>query len=319
MRKVNYIFVLVSLFLSTTFVSCLKDTDYEDGKIGTKEGDNYFVEVHLTTGNSNVVSRSYDASDKDITISLIPVNLTTKADKDVTVTFAVLDTTSSSQLKSYVEDDGYVVADVNKFKIQNSELKVTIPKGSSTGYVKVKFTPSAFIGQTYIFGIQIKSITDTKYIVSNLDKGFVKFGIKNMYDGQYTNTGTMEDKVNPALTAAYPLVVNLITQDGSSVAYFDADIYGDYYHAIKNGSSYSAYGSFAPIFKFDSNNKVVAVVNYYGQPAANGRKAELDTTTPGVVNKYDPTTKTLKVTYWMIQNGTYRTHFDETFTYIGPR
>lgn len=311
---------LLAAALPMFFVSCLTDSDYENGLIGNKAGENSFVEIHLTSGNNkNIVSRSYDAIGHDTTISLIPVHLTKVATSPVTITFALLDTTTAYVMDSLVNIDGYVAPSATDYVVLNADNKVVIPAGESTGYIQVKFNPNNFIGATYVFGVRLTDISGGSYKMSNLTDGYVKFGVKNMYDGEYLNTGTMVDNVNPALTAAYPLLVDLITQDGTSVAYFDVEVWGDYFHAIKNGASYSGYGSFAPIFKFDANNNVISVTNIYGQPAGNGRKAELDSTTPGVINKYDPATKTLKVTYWMIQNGVYRTHFDETFTYQGSR
>jgi hypothetical protein len=313
----NKILLSLIIALSLGFVSCLTDSDYENGINGILPGDNDFVEIHLTSANNtNTVSRSYDAMDVDTTINWIPVHLTAPTDVDVTVDFVVLDTASNAKLKSYVLDDGYKVPAATQITIMNANNKVVIPKGSTTGYIQVKFKPVDFVGDTWAFGVQLTAVTGGAFKLSNLTTGFIKFGIKNKYDGQYTVTGVMKDNVNAGLTDAYPENVYLITQDGTSVAFFDVDVWGDYFHAIKNGASYSGYGSYAPIFKFDANNNVISVTNIYGQPAGNGRKAELDATG---VNKWDPATKTLKVKYWMIQNGVYRTSFDETFTYVGPR
>ena len=87
------------------------------------------------------------------------------------------------------------------------------------------------------------------------------------------------------------------------------------------GSAGSYYGSFAPVFNFDADGNVTSVVNYYGQPSSNGRRAQLD---PTGVNKmtFDAggKPKELKVKYFMLQPGTtVRCKFSETFTYLGPR
>jgi len=319
-KIINKIFPVMTLAFVLTLSSCLSDSDYDNNLIGTKnKGNQNFVEVHLTSSdNTNTVSRSYNAIGKDTTINLIPINLTSgPATSDVTITFEVLDTLSSEVVKSYVNDDGFVVPDATKYTVMNTGNKVTIPAGSSTGYIQVKFNPNNLIGDTYILAIKITAVSDAKYTISNLNVGYVKMGAKNMYDGEYTNTGTMVDATNAAFTGAYPLLVYLITQDGTSVGYWDIEVWGNYFHAFMNGASYSGYGSFAPVFKFDASNNVIAVTNIYGQPAANGRSAQLD---PSGINKYDPVTKTLKVKYWMNQPGaTHRTAFDETFTYVGPR
>lgn len=319
-KKIYKIFPVIALALLTMFTSCLGDSDYENNLIGTKNnGNQNFVEVHLTSAdNSNTVSRSYDAIGRDTTINMIPINLTSgPAQSDVTVTFQVLDASNSTVVKSYVDDDGFVVPDATKYTILNAGNKVTIPAGSSTGYLQIKLNPNNLIGDTYILAIKITAVSDVKYTISNLNVGYVKMGAKNMYDGKYEVSGTMVDATNAAFTGAYPLPVYLITQDGSSVGYWDVDVWDNYFHAFMNGSSYSGYGSFAPVFKFDASNNVIAVTNIYGQPAGNGRSAQLD---PSGINKFDPATKTLKVKYWMNQPGsTHRTSFNETFTYVEAR
>ena len=85
---------------------------------------------------------------------------------------------------------------------------------------------------------------------------------------------------------------------------------------IFRGANVSGYGSFAPVFKFDANDNVIAVTNFWGQPAGNGRSARLD---PSGINKYDAATKTIKVKYWLVQAGNDRTVFDEVFVWKKSR
>jgi hypothetical protein len=325
-KIINKIFPILTLaFALSSLTACLTDSDYENGKVGINPSNNKnYVEVHLTTSNNtNTVSRSYNATGRDTTINLIPVHLINgNATSDVTITYQVLDTSSSSVLDSMVNIEGFVIADASKLTILNTGNKVTIPAGSSTGYIQVKFNPNNLIGQTYVLGIKITSVSDSKYTISNLNVGFVKMGAKNMYDGEYSVTGTMTDATNALYTGYYPADVYLITQDGTSNAYYDLDL-GDYGHLfITNTGGLSYYGTFAPVFKFDSNNNVVSVINYWGQPAGNTRSAQLD---PSGVNKFDPATKTLSVSYWMNQPSVittppnHRDHFTEVFKYIGPR
>ncbi len=321
MNKIIYrLFPVLSLIFAMTFSSCLDSQDANNlvGVGGAKNQNQNFVEVHLTSNdNSNVLSSAYTAINKDTTITkFIPVVLTSgPATKDVTITFQLLDTLNA-QMKSYVNDNGYIIPSSSKFTVVNASNQVKIAAGQSVGYISVKFTPANFLGDTYIFGIKLTAVSDPKYTLSNLTTGFVKFGIKNMYDGDYMVNGTMTDGVASSLTGAYPNEVYLITQDATSVAMWDV-LVGGYAHLIMSGTSYSYYGSFAPMFIFDANNNVTSVVNAYGQGAGGlQRSGQID---PAGVNKYDPSTGTLKVSYWMIQKGVQRTHFVETFTYLGPR
>jgi hypothetical protein len=128
----------------------------------------------------------------------------------------------------------------------------------------------------------------------------------------------MVDAASATIHASYPNHVYLITQDGVSVGMWDLDV-GNYGHLIMSGTAYSYYGTFAPVFTFDASNNVISVTNIWGQPAANTRSGQLD---PSGINKFDPATKTLSVSYWMNQPSVispHRTHFVEVYTYLGAR
>ena len=127
----------------------------------------------------------------------------------------------------------------------------------------------------------------------------------------------MNDTRSSTLTGAYPLDnIELVTTGPNTVEYYDAD-YGISGHIIRTGTGgLSYYGSFVPVFEFNSTGKVISVVNGFGQPASNGRSGRLDITG---INQYTETgTKKLEVSYVMVQSGD-RTFFKETFTYKGPR
>lgn len=195
MNKIVYkIFTAVTVALVMTMTGCLKDSDYSNNNIGTKNTQNQnFVEVHLTTqDNSNFVLRAYDPINHDTTVTkLIPIHLTSgPASSDLTVTYKLLnDTLTDAIIDSMVNIEGCKLLDPTVFTPMNQDLKVTIPAGSSTAYVSVKFKPGDFLGNIYIFGIQITAVSDPKYTISNLDKGYIKWSIKNQWDGDYHCVG----------------------------------------------------------------------------------------------------------------------------------
>lgn len=134
----------------------------------------------------------------------------------------------------------------------------------------------------------------------------------NPASGRYVCTGSMIDYTNASLTGAYPWNVALRQTGPYTLELFDEDQTKDVFHKILSGGSPSSYGSFGVVLQLDDQHRVVSVINKYGQPASNGRSAELD---PSGVNKYDPVAKELKVKYWMNQPGnTHRTSFDEILT-----
>ena len=200
----------------------------------------------------------------------------------------------------------------SELSVSNIAVVVTLPTAA-------RISP---VGNAPKLGVNGDWSIDNQYTVQAANGKTATWTIKfselnipliNKYDGNYTLTGTMVDYTNAALTGKYPANVSLITQSANSVALWDLDYVNGYGHRILNGATDSWYGDFSPVFTFDANDNVISVTNRYGQPAGNGRSGELD---PSGVNKWDSSTKTLKVKYWMNQPGsTHRTLFDETFTW----
>jgi hypothetical protein len=325
MNRIIYkIFPILTLAFALSLTACLTDSEYDNNQVGINPSNNKkYVEVHITSNdNSNIVSRGYPLIGRDTTITqFVAIHLTGgNATSDVTVTYESLSTDTLNANYSYPVDsliniNGLVMSDASVITDLN-QGKVVIPKGSNTGYIAVKLNPNKLIGNTFIFGIKIKTISDKSFVISNLTDGIVKFGPANMYDGEYTITGKMTDMVNGGITDAYPIDGFLITQSINSDVLFDKH-YGDYYHLITSGGSYSVYGSFSPVFTFGADNTVVSITNYYGQNSgAHLRSAVLDT---NGINKFDPSTNTLYVSYWMTEAGSNRTHFEEVYKYLGPR
>ncbi len=162
--------------------------------------------------------------------------------------------------------------------------------------------------------------------------------IKNKWDGVYEVTGTMVDATSATLThinnfllasgstvglANAPMRYELRTISATKCEVYDNYFYGGHYVPITSGSTYSSYGSFSPIFEFDpATDKVIAVTNWYGQPASNTRSGRID---PTGVNAYNSSSKTLQIKYNMLQPSVVtaapfvRTTWTETWKYTGSR
>ena len=325
MNKLIYkIFPILTLAFALSLTACLTDSEYDNNQVGINPSNNTnYVEVHITSNdNSNIISRAYPVIGRDTTVTkFMAINLTSgAATSDVTITYVKLDTLNSMVVDSLVNINGLILADATKITDLN-QGKVVIKKGQSTGYIAIKLNPNNLIGDSYVFGIRITAVSDKKYTISNLTDGIAKFGAANTWDGEYVVTGTFSDAANAAFTGNYPMHVDLVTQSAVANAMYDLGVNGGTFgHGFLNNGGGSYYGSFSPVFTFDPvTNKVISVVNYYGQPAGNGRSAELD---PSGINTYDPSTGVLKVSYWMNQPSVitpHRTHFVEVFTYLGPR
>ena len=247
------------------------------------------------------------------------------APEDISVTLAV--DTSALSIYNTQNGSGYVTPPTTIYSFPNT---VVIKKGTHQSQVKVTVTNNSNFDFSVNYGLPLKIASVSRgTISSNFGKAIYSFSARNNYDGVYTMDATapMSDVVSPSLTGYYPLHMHLITYTGNSVALYDGNGYysKNYYHPIMSGSSVSAYGSFSPVFFFDSNGKITSCTNYYGQESGgNKRSCVLDATG---VNKAtfntDGTIKTIEVSYIMTQSVSSpyapRTYFYEKFTYEKAR
>lgn len=168
------------------------------------------------------------------------------------------------------------------------------------------------LSKTYAFAFKITNDAGIEHTAGK-DTMMTFLSIKNRWDGVYEVSGTMVDvangtlghinsflsSVNNATGVPGPMQFELRTISETKCVVFDNYFFGGNYMPIASGTSYSQYGSFALIIEFDPNtDNIVAVTNFYGQPAGNTRYAELD---PSGANLYDPVTKTVKINYNMCQ------------------
>jgi hypothetical protein len=306
--------------LSFWLTGCLKDGDFNKGLIQSvhSNGTQKIIEIKLTaTSSSNFLLQSFNASNADTTFDLIPVVLASgePAPEDIKVTLVQ----DSTLVDAYNAANGtnLVTPPAGSYTILNPGGVVIIPKGSNTGYLRVKLNPGNFLGDQFAFGYRIASVSNPGYTISgNTGSGIFAFGIKNKYDGRYTVDGSFVDFLAPANSSVpgdpYPYEVDLVTTGATSVAMFIPGVGNVHYTAGGGG-----YGEFDPVFTFDNNNNVVAVTNLFGQPSpTRARSADID---PSGINKYDPGTQTIDVKYFMKQSGGLKAAFDEHLTYIGPR
>jgi len=181
--KLSYIKITLSLALvSLGMTSCLKDKPYDDQQIqATRPAQTYkVIEMKISaTDASNFVSLTYKNSNNDTTVNLVPINLATPngASEDINVTVSLnsqlVDDFNTANGVSYKVPSSTLVSIVNQNNI------VTIPKGSNTGYLQVKFNPANLAGGKWALGFAITSIDKTGYNISgNFGSGVVVIKIK---------------------------------------------------------------------------------------------------------------------------------------------
>lgn len=290
---------------------CHKDIDVLDtAKAGSTPAAGFGV------SNIDPIILTVDASTTELDTALLVFN-NSKYGSATSVTVSLDTSLVSDYNNANSTAFDYMPSDVFTFP-----SSISIPANSlqGSGTVKVNITKLLTYGTSFATGFTITTVSGGPgKVLTDHSHVTLVVQVKNKYDGEYTVTGTMVDYANSALTGPYPWDVYLVTKAANQSKLFDNVYTGDFYHMILNGSSSSYYGSFGVQFTFDANDNVTSVVNIYGQPASNGRSAALD---PSGINKYDPSTKTLDVKYWMDQPSVitpHRVSFTEHYEYVGPR
>ncbi|GAA0537871.1 DUF1735 domain-containing protein [Chitinophaga japonensis] len=241
------------------------------------------------------------------------------APQDITV---ILEVDEAAVAAYNAEQDGvdYTMATADMFEFPATAV---IKKGEQRAQVQVTFTRTTEFDFDLNYAVPLKIASVSSGIISgNFGIALYSVAARNEYDGVYEMTGTMVDATSASLTGWYPLDMDLVTYTGNSIALYDNGNYvREYAHPIRSGTGGSYYGSYSPVFFFDTDGNVTEVVNYFGQGAGSlSRSAKLD---PTGVNKItfgsDGKIASFEVSYYLVQAGAERTHFEEKFTYKGPR
>ena len=335
--KITGLIVLMAA-LTVGFSSCLNDPNIEDQKYGLINLNANKI-IELPSDASHTINLSVlDEGVKEFTYE-VRLAAENPAEEDVVVNLQVISDRAAvlKAVRTYLADtypatgkDSVPDVDILSYPVAGITLpaSVTIPKGERSVKLKVKFDTHQFTTDTQFALIKIKSVNNPGYIVSgNFDQLLFSCKVRHPYAGRYVCTGTYDDVTNAAWKHASialaeegeDYLIDLETVDGSTLIIGASPTFGgSNRYLFWTGSGYSYFGSFCPQFTFDAAGNVTAVTNAYGQPAGNTRSAQLD---PSGINKYDPATKTIKVSYWMNQPSVvsapphHRGHMVETYTF----
>ena len=318
--KLDNLLTRIFLFSGILFLgSCLKDDavdNHERGVTGT-EGEEW-VSIPKASKTNTVNVFAIESVDRVQELSLFEVAYD-HVDAAKTEIGATLQLDNSLVTKV---DPTVVILPTSVYTIPSLTLKIPAGERLSESF-KIKVNTFT-LDPTKVYGIGLKLASvnpASAKIASNLNSIVLLFTVKNRWDGEYEVTGTMVDVSSSALTGLFPMTYHLITSGALTDDGYDPIHWEDYFIPIRSGTAISGYGSFSPVFYWDQNNNIVDIKNIYGQPAGNGRYAQLD---PSGVNKYDPATKTIKVKFFMFQPSVValpnaRVLFDWTMVYKKPR
>jgi hypothetical protein len=317
--------LLLLATMGVAFTGCLKDKGFDNHEYGINDPDTQppGVGFPLAANARNLVGLVISTQPQDAT-NIIYVNLEggQPAGSDITIT---IDTISKQLIDAYnlANNTNIQILDPSRYTVART---ITIPAGSRNAQIPITIPNTAVLNPniSYGLGFTITSVSSGYTVAQNLKNLLVVFNLKNKYDGEYNMTGSLVDNLGQA-TGLYPIRIWLETVNATDVLFSNRE----YLFAAPNGfnihpvniGGVSGFGSFCPVFKFDlSNDKVVSVVNYFGQPSSNGRSAQLD---PTGINQWDATTRDVSVKYQMWQasfsSTIPRVIFTEVFDYLRPR
>ncbi len=290
MKKSNIKYFVAGALLAAMVVGC-KDQDYEDYKIqsdASHGNDPKIISTAVTaTSNSEFLVYAVLPTHDEQEFQLIPVVLNSKdvASQDIHVT--LVENLDSLDSYNAANNSNYLAAGSPgspAFTLEDNGV-VTIPKGSSVGYLKIKAVSFDFLGaDSYAFSYKIASVQEPGYVISgNHNFGIVVFIAKNAYDGLYHETGNVVREGNPP-DEMDTKDVHLATRGlATNVAQAGTDVFGN--------------STLTYLITTNSDNTVTisadpnAAVSIY--PIAAGGNAGSE----GVENSYDPTTKTYYLNY----------------------
>ena len=328
MRNIFKISFLSSVFatLLITGTGCLKDELADDGQTNPDIPSSPSIieipgPVRATTSYQTSYAVSLIGSDRDTTFNMVFVRLAADqpAPEDIQVELELV----PALLSAYNDSNSTKLAQPpSSLYSFPSGLTVTIPKGEREGALQVKTKPNALVGPEYGFGVRIKSVANTKYLVSgNYNNAVVIIGVRNKYDGDYTlkikTVGWAAYSISDNVTNTYPEHIAMITASANSVSlysYYTSNILQPAFDATQSATQF---GAASPLFTFDAaTDKLLSVTN----TTADDGRGRAFTMNPAITtSRFDPATKTIYAAYFLKQNGRPDLAIYDTLTYAGPR
>jgi len=320
--------LLVGFLLTLGISSCVKDSAPELGSSGN-------TIIKFNDGPTKALFYSPFTDIKQVTIFTFrrDVNSAAELQKPVEITLAEDATLIPAGYTDLPASMYTLVADPS-ITVASGKVTMRFAPGEFSKSLKINLNGAAWTNLSTKYGKYYKVFdAATKQVATAQATIAVTMSIKNTWDGIYEATGTFVDVLNPAWShvnnglAAYSetQTYEVRTVSATQCEVFDTSVFGGFYVPFYTGTGLSGYGSFSPVLTFDpTTNAITGVYNRYGTAplyvSGNGRSAALD---PSGYNDYNPSTKTIRIKYFMMQPSLVptgpRTLIDEEWKYIGPR
>lgn len=325
MKNISIKILSLLVLITMTLSSCLNDLeDYLGGFSGSPATAEILNRPSASTGLTLI--GFVDPTKKIDVIIKVGISVSTVPTVPTKVTM-VLD---NALITAYNTAKGLTGVDagipVPAAGLTFTSMEVTIPAGKMDAEFKFVVDPTKIVNAAAlnIIPLKIASADRGVQVSGNFGNALVQILGRNKWDGIYTVTGTFVDYATPAWNGIYPKTVHLITASAYTNTKWDDDygVFGYIFNTVAPPAvGASQFGAWTPYFKFDANDNVVDVINSSVDPAPRSRTAVIYTGV-GSINKYDPVTKTLDVSYYLSQANfvpVLRSLIIEHYVYVGPR
>lgn len=305
---------------------CLKDELADDQQTNPDiPGSGSIIElpgpVRGTTSYRTSYAVGLISSNKDTTINMVPVRLASDqpASEDIQVELELVPTL----LTAYNDSTGsnLILPPANLYKFAPG-LTITIPKGEREGFLQLTTKPNDLVGPEYGFGFRIKSVSNSKYLISgNFNTAVVLVGVRNKYDGDYKlrvkTLGWAAFGIADGTTDEYPEHISMITAGANTNDFFNEYYGSGLVAAFASTGDPTGFGATSPQFTFDpATDKIVSVVNT--TPLDSRQRVIL--LNPNVTtSRFDPATKNIYAAYILKQAGRPDLLVYDTLIYVAPR
>jgi len=310
----------IQALLILVLSGCLKDERYEDYQMGINVTD--VPAVALTEASKSPVVQGVTAAATPVVVNgpLITLEASKSASADVHITLAYD--------QALVTAAGLTPLPAGTFSL-STLAPVIAAGGNSVQDLKLTVTNSTALDPSLTYGVGIKIVSvDQGYQIAGNGKTVVfALAIKNRYDGIYELTLRLDGweayGIGSGVAEVYPDEVHLITAGPNGVVTnmptwgASGPLQPGWTGGAGSISGETVFGAASPKYFFDlTTNKATSVVNTLPDDGR-GRAFLLDpaSTTSG----FNPTTKEIKLEYFMKQNTRPDMKIQAVFKYLGPR
>ena len=313
----------IQVLFVLALTGCLKDERYEDQQMGITVTD--IPAVALTQASKSPVVQGIVAVPGPAVIDgpILTLESSYAASNDVHINLAYD--------QSLVTAAGLTPLPAGTFSL-STLTPVIAAGGNSVQDLKLTITNSTALDPslTYGVGVKITSVDQGYQIAGNGKNVVMGIAIKNRFDGRYEMTLRLDNwqayGISSGIADIYPEEMHLITAGPNAVTTFinntaafgsSVTLQPGFTGGVGTISGHTVFGAAQPKYFFDlATNKATSVVNLLPDDGR-GRAFYLDPAS--TTSAYNPTTKEIKIEYFLKQNGRPDMKITAIFKYLGPR